>query len=443
MRSLLAFVLVLVASCSSGDALLVSETKAGVEPSPVAVDSLTSSSLLSPSSDPVPVTTTPSSSLTTTTFLKPLPAEEPSSRSSGNPTDDGTALNPTASLVAENSDRDGSSIDDDTESTTTTHLDTTLATPDSGATSSSLAETTTTPPALADDTTTTTTLTTLTPTETVEIPPEEEPLGEPKTETELPDSEVVEEASEFQHYLQTFSFGVEQKADLFSPGEIGVYPFVALVHGGSWIGGDRSQLHKLANDLASAGVVTLSIDYRDALEGGVFPLLADDVACGVRLAHRIAPHFTANPNIVVLGYSAGAHLSTLVAFSVDRFGESCPETGSQLVAGVIGLAGPYNIDLIPLLPALFIGGSRQEKPAEWEAANPFTYIGSEPLPPTLLLHGTGDRVAPILFSRALAQELTDTEQSVELIELDADHNTITQPENVTDSILSWLQSDRF
>ena len=140
----------------------------------------------------------------------------------------------------------------------------------------------------ADTTTTTTTApttTTVAPTTTTTIAPTTTTIR-----VELPD------------------IGAEVKV----PDGEGPFPAVVLAHGGSWITGDPSIMRSLANHLTDAGFLTVNTPYKLANDSPGFPEAVDDVACAVRYA---AAHADSDGTVAVVGHSAGAHISAVVALT--------------------------------------------------------------------------------------------------------------------------------
>ncbi|GAA4113148.1 hypothetical protein GCM10022215_10120 [Nocardioides fonticola] len=96
-------------------------------------------------------------------------------------------------------------------------------------------------------------------------------------------------------------------------------PVVVYVHGGGWMTGDKSWLgeqpglRRLADLLLGRGWAIAAINYRLSGEAP-FPAGADDVAAAIAWLSEAAPGLGLDPaRIVLLGDSAGAHLSLLTA----------------------------------------------------------------------------------------------------------------------------------
>jgi acetyl esterase/lipase len=104
--------------------------------------------------------------------------------------------------------------------------------------------------------------------------------------------------------------------DVYEPAVAGTgRPAVVLVHGGAWFQGVPSDMDQQGRLLAEQGWVGFSVSYRLARFGQpTWPGNLTDVQRGVRWVAANATSYGADPaRIALLGSSAGAHLSALVA----------------------------------------------------------------------------------------------------------------------------------
>jgi len=160
------------------------------------------------------------------------------------------------------------------------------------------------------------------------------------------------------------------------------YPVVVFFYGGGWENGDRAIYRFVGQTLAACGVVTVIPDYRVYPEV-TFPVFMEDAARAVAWTRGHIGTLGGDPDrLFLMGHSAGAQIATLLALDREYLraaGMSAP------VAGVIGLAGPY--DFLPLesttLKAIFGPES------EWMRSQPIAYVAPG-APPMLLLTGSYD-----------------------------------------------------
>jgi acetyl esterase/lipase len=112
-----------------------------------------------------------------------------------------------------------------------------------------------------------------------------------------------------------------QTLDVFAPAEGVNHPVVIYVHGGGWHSGDKAEVHNKPKALTDRGFVLASINYRlwtppwsKSFPGTVtLKHEAQDVAKAIRWVHDHAKDYGGDPTtLIVMGHSAGAHLSALV-----------------------------------------------------------------------------------------------------------------------------------
>lgn len=109
--------------------------------------------------------------------------------------------------------------------------------------------------------------------------------------------------------------GVELCLDIVAPqGEPdSPRPAILFVHGGGWIGGEKST--SANNWLAAAGFVTASVHYR-LTDVAPFPAQIHDVKAAIRWLRDHADEWNIDPDkIGVWGSSAGGHLAAMCAVS--------------------------------------------------------------------------------------------------------------------------------
>jgi acetyl esterase/lipase len=229
----------------------------------------------------------------------------------------------------------------------------------------------------------------------------------------------------------------EIDAEVLVPEGIGPFPAVVLVHGGGWVAGDPSIIRPLARFLTGEGFLTVNARYALAGEQPGFPAAIEDIACAVRYA---AAHPDSNGTVAVLGHSAGAHLSAVVALDGDEYGDSCPILGSGIPDRLVGLAGPYDITRLGVLMYPFFGAGPAEDPEAWVAGNPLNLVDENPDLDTLLMYGSEDGLIAPSFTFDFGEALTDAGSTAVIEEVEgAQHNDMYSPQYVGDLIATWLE----
>ncbi len=225
-----------------------------------------------------------------------------------------------------------------------------------------------------------------------------------------------------QAYFRALNLGPVQtppQSELFDPAHglaLDVYrpahgsgsaPVVVFFYGGSWQHGRREFYRFVGHALSEQGFLVLIPDYRKAPEHA-FPAFVEDAATATAWARDHAAQWGGDPaRIFLMGHSAGAHIAALLgtdARYLDRQGIRPRE-----LAGVIGLAGPY--DFLPITDKRI-----QRVFADrvlWPASQPVNFVDGDE-PPFLLLHGDKDNKVWKQNSEHLAARLQAAGEPVRL-----------------------------
>lgn len=186
---------------------------------------------------------------------------------------------------------------------------------------------------------------------------------------------------------------------------------ILYLHGGGWRGGSRESMRPTAKAMAAYGFVGLPAQYR--LTGqSPWPAQIHDVKATIRWTRANAERLSVDADRIILwGSSAGAHLALLAAGTPNdpTLEGVVGVTGvSSAVAAVIAVHPPTRLISAGEDPRLgqaataLLGENASAEEAR--IASPQTYV-SESFPPTLLLHGTQDRVVHHSASQAMLDAL--------------------------------------
>lgn len=231
------------------------------------------------------------------------------------------------------------------------------------------------------------------------------------------DAWIVEEDVSFRETPQR-----TLRADVYAPTDVAEPPVVVHAHGGAWRWGDK-EYRPLFGEFAKAGYATVDVQYRLSAEA-TYPAPVRDVAAAVRWVRATADERGVDPSRVALaGYSAGGHLAGLVATAPDvdavRPEGFYPDV-DLAVDAFVGNAGVYDFTVEGYGGALirqFMGGSREENPERYEEASPIAHVDADD-PPTLLCHGTDDRIVPFAQSDRFAAALREAGVDVERLTIE-------------------------
>jgi acetyl esterase len=197
-----------------------------------------------------------------------------------------------------------------------------------------------------------------------------------------------------------------QTLDLYLPPEPRPQPqpVVVLIHGGSWAKGDKSsrRLVELAGRLAQAGFVCTSVNYQLVGQGRPsWPGCVLDIKRAIQFVRRCAADYGVDPcGVILYGGSWGGYLAAVVAATGDwtlvpESVDKAESASAQMLVLMNPLLDPLaQIGLAKLAP-LF------GETVEPEAVTPAALVRADH-PPTLLLRGADDRLAPEYAARYIA-----------------------------------------
>jgi acetyl esterase/lipase len=184
---------------------------------------------------------------------------------------------------------------------------------------------------------------------------------------------------------------LRQRYDVYHPSEADEtesgcggrrFPTLIFFHGGSWRDGDKDSYAFVGRAFAEQGFYVVVADYRKSPQWR-FPSFVEDAARIVADVHR-NPRRCADPSrLYLMGHSAGAHIAMLT--TLDRKWLKAEGLEPSILAGVIGLAGPY--DFYPFTSdAARIALGQWPKPDDTQ---PIQFARGD-APPLLLLTGDAD-----------------------------------------------------
>ena len=185
----------------------------------------------------------------------------------------------------------------------------------------------------------------------------------------------------------TYTDGRRGRLDVYSPKAPSPHaPVAVFLYGGSWQSGEKALYRFVGVSLASRGIVTVIPDYRVYPEVR-YPDFLRDNAKAVAFTRQHATEWGADPRrLFLVGHSAGAYDAVMLALD-PRWLNAVGMNSRRDIAGVVGLAGPY--DFLPLRdPKLkVIFGPENQLPD----TQPINHVDGA-APPLRLLAGDRDTV---------------------------------------------------
>lgn len=205
----------------------------------------------------------------------------------------------------------------------------------------------------------------------------------------------------------------ELKLDLWLPSENRSYPLVFFCHGGGWISGFRNQLNNVSwcKYLASKNLAVVSIDYRYGYKNTMEDILSDyrDALDYIKKNHKEL--LIDKNNIVLMGLSAGGHLSLLYSTYYTNIMDKYRMEGIKGVVAYYPATDLKDI-FIEDNKSIFsrfatrqtLKGDPTEKEEIYDYYSPITWI-SKNMVPCLIVHGEKDNVVPFKSSLNFMKEL--------------------------------------
>src|SRR5690606_36447960 len=123
----------------------------------------------------------------------------------------------------------------------------------------------------------------------------------------------------------------------------------------------------------------------------------------------------------------------------SQYGQNCAITGTGIPDSFVGLAGPYDVHALGIVPLLFFGGSPTSLPELRAAGNPLTLAALHAAPASLVVHAELDSIVPAQFAEDFHRALVEAggRAAIETI-AGAYHNDLMAPSVTGDLIVSWL-----
>ncbi len=233
--------------------------------------------------------------------------------------------------------------------------------------------------------------------------------------------------------------------DLYLPGDVGPdTPAIMLIHGGGWRYFSKEVYKDHGARLADAGFVVASINYRLVPEGA-YPRIIQDCFCALGFLQANAEEYFLDPErIAVAGYSAGGHLTSLIAVA-EPSGDFEPDCGYVLAfppAAAISGAGPTDLRKFPKADSIkeLLGGSLDEIPELFERASPITHVGPNE-PPFLFIAGSDDLFVPWEQTELMDKALRDAGNDSRVLKLRGGGHLTNPGGDLYDAVLPITSAD--
>jgi len=168
---------------------------------------------------------------------------------------------------------------------------------------------------------------------------------------------------------------------------------IVVIHGGSWIDGDKTDMTFVVDSIKkrSPGFAFINLNYRLAVNGtsDLFPTQELDVKSAIEFYLSKSAAYNVSQDLIILGASAGAHLALLHSYKNDP---------KKHVKAVVDFFGPTDLAAIwnegflqQLVLIAVIGQSYTQNPGIYSQSSPITFVSSQS-PPTIALQGGLDDI---------------------------------------------------
>lgn len=256
--------------------------------------------------------------------------------------------------------------------------------------------------------------------------------------------EEVEVQEEFSIAVEDFdiSYGNNelQTYDLFLPAgrSSATTDLVLLIHGGSWISGDKSDIDGIVDllqttmpDYAIANMNyrldidpdRLFVDHMDDIDAVITDLMQDNTELGI------------SNNIMLAGVSAGGHMTLLYAYS--RNDNDYVKLAGNII-GPTNFLDPSYVDsdnptFIATISAIIATTGRPLTETDfYNAVSPIHFVDGSTVP-TIQFLGELDPLIPVTQGTSLQDELNSSGITNDLIIYEGEGHGWTDPDNWTDT----------
>jgi len=208
----------------------------------------------------------------------------------------------------------------------------------------------------------------------------------------------------------TYGTDPAQKMDIYLPSgrTSSSTKVIILIHGGAWTQQDKTDFTPYVDTLKLRlpGFAIFNINYRLATGAiNFFPTQENDVKTAIGFIFSRTDEYRISQKFVLLGASAGAHLSMLQAYKY---------TNPVIIKAVVDFFGPaditdmYNNPASILAPpaaiAAVVGATPASNPALYQQSSPINFVTTQS-PPTIILQGGADVLVSPSQSVALHTKL--------------------------------------
>lgn len=189
-------------------------------------------------------------------------------------------------------------------------------------------------------------------------------------------------------------------------------PAIVMIHGGAWRTGSKISMLRHARRMARVGYVVMAINYRLAPKYP-WPAQIEDCRAALGWLNDHAADFNVDVQRVgVYGYSAGAHLASMLATTNEK-----NDSIKIRAAAVGGTPAEFSwIDPDSTVLVYWLGKTRSEDADVYLNASPTNFVTPDD-PPMFMFHGDADLLVPVESARRFDAALEKQNVDSELVEV--------------------------
>lgn len=209
-----------------------------------------------------------------------------------------------------------------------------------------------------------------------------------------------------------------QRMDIYLPANRSFHSTksIILIHGGGWNSGSKNDFVSYIDSFQKRmpDYAIFNINYRLVNGSNLFPTQEKDVKAAIDFVVNNSTEYHINKNkLVLLGVSAGGHLALLQGYKYHN----------PKVAAIIDFFGPTDLltmfqkpwhPYVPFVLQMITGTTPKQNAAVYKQSSPVNYVSANSAP-TLILHGSNDKIVNVSQSRSLKNKLDKAGVKNELV----------------------------
>ena len=209
---------------------------------------------------------------------------------------------------------------------------------------------------------------------------------------------------------------------------------IVVIHGGSWIDGDKTDMTFVVDSIKKRSPLYafINLNYRLAINGtsDLFPTQEQDVKSAIQFYLSKSVEYGVSQDLIVLGASAGAHLALLHSYKNDP---------DKHVKAVIDFFGPTDLVAIwnqgflqQIALTAVIGSTYSQDSTMYIQSSPINFVNAQS-PPTIALQGGLDDIVIPEQTTILIDKLNASEVPNQLVTYPNEGHGFTDADN-TDAL---------